>query len=51
MDMPIHVIFNLIEESKNKEMERIKKIINKHLPDGIIKNKILNEIEGVEVNG
>jgi hypothetical protein len=57
MDMPIHMIFALIEESrkrgkqegKQEEKERIKRVIQKHVTAPTLLSQIIQDIDRGEV--
>jgi hypothetical protein len=45
MDMPIHMIFQFMDEEKKREKERIKKIIRKYVTAPTLLQQILADIE------
>jgi urease alpha subunit len=48
MDMPIHMVFQLMDESKKRERARIKRVIQKYVNTPTLLQQILEEIDQVQ---
>jgi hypothetical protein len=45
MDMHIHMVFQLMDESKKRERERIKRVIEKYVTTPTLLSQIMQEID------
>jgi hypothetical protein len=45
MEMPIHIVFALEYESKKRERERIKRVIEKYVTTPTLLSQIMQEID------
>jgi hypothetical protein len=45
MEMPIHMVFAFMEETKRRERERIKRVIQKHVTAPTLLQQIMQDID------